>query len=103
MIPFFGTAAACGAVAVVTATGSQAQSPIRAVGAAAYLAGWASTMLVNGPLNNRLSGNGSGQTDLHWHIYERAWSRANHVRAVLSFVGAAGLLIPVQGPGPLNV
>jgi uncharacterized membrane protein len=99
MILFFGTAAACGAVAVVAvggATDPLTQSPIRAAGAAAYLAGWASTMLVNVPLNNSLATDGSTRPDRLWDTYQRSWSRANHVRCALSIAGAIGLLLPVH-------
>lgn len=64
-------------------------------GAAAYLAGWVSTMAVNVPLNNRLSVNGTAQSDQQWNSYQRMWTRANHVRAALSAAGAAGLLAPL--------
>ena len=98
MILFFGTAAACGAVAVVSATDPLAQSPLRVAGATAYLAGWASTMLVNVPLNNRLSRNGGGRPDRQWQSFEQSWIPANHVRAALSMAGAVGLLIPMPHP-----
>jgi uncharacterized membrane protein len=96
MILFFGTAAACGAVVVVSATDPVAQSPLRVAGAAAYLAGWASTMLVNVPLNNRLSKSGGGPPDRQWRSFQQSWIPANHVRAALSIAGAVGLLIPIQ-------
>ncbi|WP_241984850.1 DUF1772 domain-containing protein [Cryobacterium adonitolivorans] len=94
MILFFGTAAACAAVAVIAATDALTHSPFRVAGAAAYLAGWASTVLVNVPLNNRLSRRGGGQPDRHWHSFQRSWIPANHVRAALSIAGAVGLLVP---------
>lgn len=100
MVLFFGTAAACGAVAAAAAVGGATdpliQSPIRAAGAAAYLAGWASTMLVNVPLNNSLTKDGSTRADRQWDTYRRSWSWANHVRCALSIAGAVGLLIPVH-------
>lgn len=96
MILFFGTAAACGAVAVGAAIDPQAQSPLRVAGAAAYLAGWASTMLVNVRLNNVLSKTGSAREDRHWHSYQQSWTPANHVRAALSIAGAVGLLVPIH-------
>jgi uncharacterized membrane protein len=98
MTLFFGTAAACGAVAVFAITDPLA-SPIRAAGAAANLAGWASTMLVNVPLNNRLAKEGGGLQDLQWQSWARSWTRANHLRCALSIAGAAGLLIPIQDGG----
>ena len=97
MILFFGTAAACGAVLAVQATVSLTQSPVRVAGAAAYLAGWASTMVVNVPLNNRLAKSG-GQPDRAWHSYQQSWNPANHIRAALSIAGAIGLLIPIRHP-----
>ena len=78
------------------ATDPLIQSPIRAAGAAAYLAGWASTMLVNVPLNNSLTKDGSTRADRQWDTYRRSWSWANHVRCALSIAGAVGLLIPVH-------
>ena len=96
MVLFFGTAATCAAIAVAAAAvDSQTQPPLRVAGAAAYLAGWASTVVVNVPLNNRLSANGTAQPDQRWNSYERLWTRANHVRTALSFAGAAGLLTPL--------
>ncbi len=94
MVLFFGTAAACAAVAVAAALDPQTQSPLRVAGAAAYLAGWASTIAVNVPLNNRLAKNGTSHPDSQWHNYQRSWTRANHVRAALSIAGAAGLILP---------
>lgn len=95
MVLFFGTSAACAAVAVAAALDPQAQPPLRVAGALAYLAGWASTIAVNVPLNNRLSAIGTTAPDQLWHSYRQPWTRANHVRAALSMAGAAGLLIPV--------
>ena len=98
MILFFGTAAACGAVAVAGATSPLTQSPIRAAGAAAYLAGWALTMVVNVPLNNSLARDGGAAPDVRWHRFQEPWTRANHVRCALSIAGAVGLLIPIPQP-----
>ena len=94
MVLFFGTAAACVVVVVESAIDPRAQSPLRVAGAAAYLAGWASTMLINVPLNSRLSQNGTGHPERLWPGYERPWTRANHVRVAISIAGAAGLLAP---------
>ncbi|MDR7084732.1 putative membrane protein [Arthrobacter ginsengisoli] len=58
----------------------------------AYLPGWASTMAVNVPLNNRLAR--WRQPERQWHSFQRSWIPANHLRAALSIGGAAGLLIP---------
>ena len=95
MLLFFGTAAACAAVVVAAAVDPPAQPPLRVAGAAAYLAGWVSTMVVNVPLNNRLSVNGAARPEQQWNSYQRIWTRANHVRAALSIAGAVGLLAPL--------
>lgn len=94
MVLFFGTAAACAAVVVAAAVDPPSQPPLRVAGAAAYLAGWVSTLAVNVPLNSRLSVNGAAQPDQQWSSYQRLWTRANHVRTALSAAGAAGLLVP---------
>ncbi|HSN38384.1 MAG TPA: anthrone oxygenase family protein [Arthrobacter sp.] len=100
MMLFFGTAAACGAVAVAAAADPANHSPLRVAGAVAYLAGWASTMIVNVPLNNRLAQrSGGGHPDLQWHSFQRSWIPANHLRAALSMAAAAGLLIPTPPAG----
>ena len=98
MLLFFGTAAACGAVAVNAATDPQAHAPLRVAGAAAYLAGWVLTMAVNVPRNNRLLGRGAGQSGPEWDTFRRSWVPANHLRAALSVAGAVGLLAPVSQP-----
>ena len=71
MALFFGTAAACAAITVAAAVDPQTQHPLRVAGAAAYLAGWASTMVVNVPLNNRLSANSAVQPDQRWNSYQQ--------------------------------
>jgi uncharacterized membrane protein len=98
MIVFFGTAAACAAVAVVAAADPLTRSPIQVAGAAAYLAGWASTMVVNVPLNNQLANAVGDQPGQQWTTYEQSWTPANHLRAALSFAGAAGLIASVPHP-----
>jgi uncharacterized membrane protein len=90
MALFFGTAAACGAVAVTGAT----QPPLRVAGAAAYLAGWVLTMAINVPRNNRLLTHGPGRPDVEWNRFQRSWLPANHVRSALSAAGAVALLVP---------
>ncbi|GGG71872.1 membrane protein [Kocuria dechangensis] len=90
MILFFGTAAACAATAVVEIAGAPAPSLLRIAAATASLAGWVSTMAVNVPLNRRLATGGAEQ----WPGYHRSWSRANHLRAGLSVLGAVALLVP---------
>ena len=92
MVLFFGTAAACGATTVGALTDPPTDSMLRVAGSAAYLAGWASTLAVNVPLNNRLARDGAVQ----WRDYQQSWARANLVRALLSIAGAAGLLLPTR-------
>ncbi|MEX5258036.1 DUF1772 domain-containing protein [Kocuria arenosa] len=92
MVLFFGTAAACAATTVDAMINTRPDSLIRVAGSVAYLAGWASTMAVNVPLNNRLAKNGLDQ----WPSYQQSWTRANHIRAIFSTAGATGLLIPTQ-------
>jgi uncharacterized membrane protein len=90
MLVFFGTAAACGGAAVAVIVEPQARSLLQLAGSAAYLAGWVLTMAVNVPHNNRLAADGAG----HWPAFDRFWTRANHVRTVLSVAGAAALIVP---------
>lgn len=90
MLVFFGTAAACGGTAVAALVGPQAHSMLRVAGSAAYLAGCVLTMAVNVPHNNRLAAEGAG----HWPAFDRFWTRANHVRAILSVAGAVALMLP---------
>lgn len=96
MALFFGTAAACSAVAVTAAAYPQAQTPLRLAGAAAYLAGWLLTMTVNVPSNNRLLNHSRSQPDLEWDKFQRSWIPANHLRAALSIAAAIGLLTPMN-------
>jgi uncharacterized membrane protein len=98
MTLFFGTAAACGAMAVAAAADPMARTPLRVAGAAAYLAGWVLTMAVNVPHNNSLLNHGSGQPEMAWERFQRSWIPANHVRAALSIAGAIGLLVPTNQP-----
>lgn len=92
MILFFGTAAGCGATMIEEIIDPHPLSLLRVAGATAYLTGWALTMAVNVPLNNRLANGGPNP----WQDYQRSWARANHLRAALSVAGALGLLIPTQ-------
>ncbi|PNI10510.1 hypothetical protein CXX84_03370 [Arthrobacter sp. AFG7.2] len=96
MALFFGTAAACGAVAVTGAS----QQPLGLAGAAAYLAGWALTMAINVPRNSRLLTHGPGNPDVEWNRFQRSWVPANHLRAGLSAAGAVAMLVPVSQSWP---
>ncbi|GAB2605956.1 DUF1772 domain-containing protein [Kocuria himachalensis] len=91
LVLFFGTALAC--LAVVGAGVSEPGAPVRVLGGLASLAGWVLTMAVNVPLNTRFA-----RTDHRtaaWSGYARPWTRANHLRAGLSVLGALALLLPV--------
>jgi uncharacterized membrane protein len=99
MLVFFGTAAACGGTAAAAVADPQAHSLLRLAGSAAYLAGWVLTMAVNVPHNNRLAAGGVG----HWPAFDRSWTRANHVRAILSVTGAAALMLPTPALTPVSV
>lgn len=90
MVLFFGTAVACVVTVAAAITEPGARAPSRIAGSVAYLAGWLSTMVINVPLNNRLADH---RAEL-WPHYRRVWTRANHVRALLSLVGGVGLLLP---------
>jgi uncharacterized membrane protein len=90
MVVFFGTAAACGGAAVAAIADPQAYTLLRLAGSAAYLAGWVLTMAVNVPHNNRLAADGVR----HWPAFDQSWTPANHVRAILSVLGAAALTLP---------
>jgi uncharacterized membrane protein len=55
-------------------------------------------MVVNVPLNNQLANAVGDQPGQQWTTYEQSWTPANHLRAALSFAGAAGLLASVPHP-----
>lgn len=98
MALFFGTAAACGTVVATAATNPDIQTPLKMAGAAAYLAGWALTMAVNVPHNNRLLRSAPGQPDAAWDRFQQSWIPANHLRAALSVAAAIGLLAAASQP-----
>jgi uncharacterized membrane protein len=87
MALFFGTAAACAAVAIVAVASPSPESALRLAGAAAQLTGVALTVGANVPLNNRLAAG-----SLEWAAFARPWTRANHARTVASLLGAVALL-----------
>lgn len=88
MVLFFGTAVVCLVVVGTSLPGPGATA--RVLGGSATLAGWALTMAVNVPLNTRLAR--TDRSTVAWAAYARPWTRANHVRAGLSALGALGLL-----------
>lgn len=90
MTVFFGGAAASLAAAV-TAGGSEHQL-MRVGGAMLALASVAVTVAVNVPRNNALARVATGpDADGAWFAFERTWSRANVLRAVLALSGSAAL------------
>ena len=91
LVLFFGTALAC--LAVVGTSASEPGGLLRVLGALASLAGWVLTMAVNVPLNTRLAR--TDRRTVVWSVYARPWTRANHLRAGLSALGAVALLLPV--------
>ncbi|GAA3666217.1 DUF1772 domain-containing protein [Arthrobacter ginkgonis] len=90
MILFFGTALACAGALAEQAVNPGTDSPLRILGSVAYLAGWFATMAINVPLNGRLA-----RSKIEWTEFDRSWSRANLLRAVLSAVGSIALLAPL--------
>jgi uncharacterized membrane protein len=91
MVLSFGTALAC--LIVVTAGWSAPGAPARVLGALASLTGWVLTLAISVPFNTRLAG--TERSTVVWHAYARPWTRANHLRAGLSLLGALGLLSPL--------
>lgn len=94
MIVFFGAAIAAIAVLVVSVPDVQSGiPPLRVIGALLSLLGWVSTVAVNVPLNTRLAA--AGDPAAAWTRFDRPWTRANHIRTVLSVAGAVTLLYPI--------
>ena len=91
LVLLFGTALAC--LVVVGTSLSAPGGPLRVLGALASLAGWVLTVAVNVPLNARLAG--TDRRTVVWSAYARPWTRANHLRAGLSVLGAVTLLLPL--------
>lgn len=91
---FFGTTVLCVATVLNAFFHTQLASDWRSIGAVLSLAGTFLTMVVNMPLNNQLTRDNVRL----WQHYERSWTRANHVRAVLSVLGAVVLLMPMGVP-----
>ncbi len=103
MTLFFGGALAAAAVIVTQIVGNEAAGVdlTRTLGAALALAGFVTTIAVNVPRNNVLasaaiarsaSAHGNAESaDKVWHGFDRIWSRANHVRGVVTMLGAIAL------------
>ncbi|PZP26282.1 MAG: hypothetical protein DI613_15715 [Kocuria rhizophila] len=98
LVLFFGTAVLCVATVLNAFFHTQLASDWRSIGAVLSLAGTFLTMVVNIPLNNQLTRDNVRL----WQHYERSWTRANHVRAVLSVLGAVVLLMPMGVPPNLE-
>jgi len=100
MVCFFGAAAA-GAYLLVRLLRSE-RTPadlLLAAGGALYLGGFALTVVVNVPLNDRLASvaTRSPEAVALWQAYLGEWTRANTVRGVLSALATAALLAGTVG------
>ncbi|HST73255.1 MAG TPA: anthrone oxygenase family protein [Kocuria rosea] len=95
MALFFGSAAASAATVVAAPIEDDPAVALRVAGAVASLAGWVLTMAVNVPLNTGLARHPPTARAAAWAGYTRAWTRANHLRAASSTIGAVLLLTPV--------
>lgn len=88
MIVFVGTALACIAGVVLAPT-----DPGAWIGAALYLlGGFGVTVLVNVPLNNRLTTVDPDAPGEFWTVYATRWTVGNHVRTVACIAAAIALL-----------
>lgn len=71
-------------------------APWLVVGGAIYLTGvFGVTAIGNAPMNKRLDAMAPDdtETDAHWAVYLRKWTRLNHVRTVSSIVAAGAFLV----------
>ncbi|WP_314149646.1 anthrone oxygenase family protein [uncultured Leifsonia sp.] len=91
LIAFLGSALACVAAGVLVLGRLPALDALLALlGAVLGVAGFAITVAVNIPLNNRLAA--SGDDAAAFAAFERPWRRANSARGAVSLVGAASLV-----------
>ena len=82
---FFGTALVSGVAAVAALLDlSDPATPFVVAGAASYLASIVSTAAYNVPLNDRLAAVDpeSDEGQQLWAMYQRRWTRGNHLRVV---------------------
>jgi len=97
---FFGTAAACLALAIAALIAwSNASAPYLLVGSLLYLVGTILvTMLFNVPLNNRLASvsPNSSEGAAVWTRYLSAWTAWNHIRTAASLAAAASFIIALK-------
>ncbi|MFN2385162.1 MAG: DUF1772 domain-containing protein [Thermoanaerobaculia bacterium] len=96
LIPFFGAAAACVALAVLMMVieSGGADRTYRLIGSLAYLAGTIFvTIAFNVPRNDKLASvdPASAPGSAIWTDYVRGWTAWNHVRAAAALVAAASL------------
>ena len=94
MVPFIGTAALSGLLAVRSARRRDRAGALAGVGAAAYLAGFVITAAYHVPRNDRLQAmsSTSGAATEYWNANVVGWTRMNHVRAALC-LAAAGAFV----------
>lgn len=96
LVAFVGTAAACGAVAVMAIVRWDHGSSLLLLGSAAFLIGtFLVTMVFNVPLNNALAALPSAETERQtfWVRYIADWTAWNHVRTVASLAAAVLLTL----------
>lgn len=106
-LAFFGTPAACLAVAIAALAGwGEPGSAFFLAGSAVYIAGgFIVTMAANVPLNNELEAVTPGRpaADALWSRYLRVWTAWNHVRTVACLAAAAlltlGMVLRAHGSG----
>ncbi len=102
MSMFFGTAA-LSAYALAKEAGARDPRPrsaLRAVGSGMYLAGFLLTVAFHVPRNDALErlDPASEAAPVAWAGFLSEWTSGNHVRAALSIVGAAALLLSAVRP-----
>lgn len=91
LLAFLGSALACAAAGVlVLGRLPEADAVLALVGAGLGVAGFAITVAVNIPLNNRLAE--AGDDAGVFHAVARPWRRANSARGTASLLGAAALV-----------
>lgn len=103
LVAFFGTAAACLLLAVVSLTGwSEPRAACLLAGALLYLVGTVLvTIAFNVPHNNALAAVDPNSSDgaILWTRYVGRWTAWNHVRAAAAFAAAASFSIASRLPG----
>jgi uncharacterized membrane protein len=100
MAALFGTAAACGALAVwALFAWDESFAPYLLVGSALYLIGTILlTIVYHVPRNEALAGvePHSAEAESHWRRYLSGWTAWNHLRGVTALAAAATLTIALH-------